>query len=239
MKAIILAGGKGRRLMPYTTIFPKPLVPIGQIPILEIILRQLSHFGFKDAVLNVGYLAELIEAYFQNGSKRLRGLIINYSKETKPLGTAGSIASVKGLNKKPFFLVMNGDVLTDLDYKKLIEYHKKMKPILTIATYQREVKIDLGVIDANRNGNLCNYKEKPRHRYLVSMGIYVYSPDILKYIKKNEYLDFPDLVHRLQNFGKKISCYIHNGYWLDIGNRDDYEKASIIFKQNKKLFNIE
>ena len=233
MKAVILAGGRGTRLAPYTTVFPKPMVPIGQRPILEIILRQLINAGFDEAILSVGYLAELIRAYFQNAHHRLPGLSLSYVSEEEPMGTAGSIRQIEGLDTT--FLVMNGDVLTSLDYGELIRSHREKGGALTVAVHRRRVKIDFGVIETDAQGNIVGYVEKPETEHLVSMGVYVYEPRVLDYIEPNTHLDFPDLVLRLLENGEKVVGYPYEGYWLDIGRHDDYakaqEEANVIWKQ--------
>jgi NDP-mannose synthase len=223
MKTVILAGGKGTRLAPYTTIFPKPLVPIGDRPILEIIIRQLVRQGLGDILLSVGHLGELIEAYFQNGHRNMPGLKLEYYREKQPLGTAGPLAMIPGLDET--FLAMNGDILTTLNYRDLIRYHKEQKAALTIAMHQKDVKIDLGVLETNLQGELVSYSEKPLFSFEVSMGIYVYEPHVLQYISQGSYLDFPDLVRLLLDNREKVSGYRSQDYWLDIGRREDYELA--------------
>ena len=223
MKAVILAGGLGTRLKPYTTVFPKPLMPIGESPILEIIIKQLKAKGFNDITLAVGHLSELIMAFFNNGSKY--GLKIEYSKEEKKLGTAGGLGLLK--NKlEDDFLVMNGDVLTGLDFSEFLEFHKKTGSIATIALNRRHVDIDFGVVELDENRTLIGYIEKPKIDYLVSMGVYAFNESILEYIPSHEYLDIPDLMKRLLSEGEKVNGFIHDGYWLDIGRPDDYIKAN-------------
>jgi NDP-mannose synthase len=223
MKTVILAGGKGTRLAPYTTIFPKPLVPIGDRPILEIIIRQLTSQGFGDILLSVGHLGELIEAYFQNGHRNIPGLNLTYFREAQPLGTAGSLAMIPGLNET--FLAMNGDILTTLNYGNLVEHHRSHRAALTIAMHRKDINIDLGVLETNDGGDLISYREKPLYSFDVSMGVYVYEPHILRYIPKGQYLDFPDLVRLLLDMGEKVSGFQSQDYWLDIGRREDYELA--------------
>lgn len=237
MRAIILAGGRGTRLAPYTTIFPKPLMPIGEVPIIEIVIRQLRHFGFRRATLTVGYLGALLRAYFENAPTRFTGIDIDYVYEDKPTGTAGSLANIAGLDST--FLVMNGDVLTTLDYAQLIEHHRKNGAALTIATYRKQVKIDLGVIEADASGYVSDYREKPELNYFVSMGIYVYEPRVLRLIPRGGYLDFPDLVKRLLAEGERVSTYLCNGYWLDIGRHEDFEMAADEFAAHRSEFNID
>lgn len=232
MDAIILAGGKGTRLAPYTAIFPKPLMPIGDVPILDVVLRQLKGHGFTKVIMAVGYLAELLETYFGNGSKY--GIDIQYSRESKPLGTAGPLSLIENLTSP--FLVMNGDVLTTLNYSTLINYHKEKEAIATIAMHKRTVDVDFGVIELNTNSEITDYIEKPNLKYLVSMGIYIFETRVLSYIKPNEKLDFPDLVKKLLENNERVIGYSSNDYWLDIGRHDDYQKAINEFEKNKKKF---
>ena len=236
MKTVILAGGKGTRLAPYTTIFPKPLVPIGDRPILEIIIRQLVRQGLGDILLSVGHLGELIEAYFQNGHRNIPGLKLEYFRESQPLGTAGSLAMIPGLDDT--FLAMNGDILTTLDYQGLIRYHREHQAALTIAMHQKDVKIDLGVLETNEQGVLTCYREKPLYSFEVSMGIYVYEPHVLRYMQKGQYFDFPDLVKLLLEKGEKIAGYRSQDYWLDIGRREDYELAQQEYNSREAEFQV-
>lgn len=223
MKVIILAGGKGTRLEPYTTILPKPLVPVVDKPILDIIIRQLTYYGFKDIVLTVGYLAELIQAYFKSSIQDLKNVKISYVRENQPTGTAGSLRQIPGITKT--FLVMNGDLLTTLDYRKLIAFHIRKNAILTIAMHKKRVKIDLGVMEADKNDFLLSYHEKPEKIYKISMGIYVYELKVLDYIQPNTYLDFPQLVNILLDNKERVAVYPCDDFWLDIGNHEDFIKA--------------
>lgn len=236
MKTVILAGGKGTRLAPYTTIFPKPLVPIGDRPILEIIVRQLVRQGFGDILLSVGHLGELIEAYFQNGHRNIPGLNLEYFREKQPLGTAGSLAMIPGLDET--FLAMNGDILTTLNYQALIQYHRERQAALTIAMHEKDVRIDLGVLETNERSELTSYREKPLYSFAVSMGIYVYEPHVLRYMPKGQYMDFPDLVKLLLNKGERIVGFPSQDYWLDIGRREDYELAQLEFSSRAKEFQV-
>jgi NDP-mannose synthase len=221
MKAVVLAGGKGTRLAPYTKILPKPLMPIGDLPILEILLRQMKRAGVDEVILTVGHLAHLLQAFFQGGEQF--GLHIRYSFEDKPLGTAGPLSLVKGLDDT--FLVTNGDVLTTLDLSALVNSHRQSGAIATIATHSREIKIDLGVIQVDSEHRIIDYIEKPLYPLLVSMGIYVFEARVLSYIPNNQYLDFPDLVLRLIHAGERVVSYPFTGYWQDLGRADDYEQA--------------
>jgi NDP-mannose synthase len=232
MKAVILAGGKGTRLYPYTKVLPKPLMPIGDMPILEVILRQIKLAGINDVVLTVGHLSELLRTFFQDGSRL--GLNISYNYEDSPLGTAGPIAFVPNLEET--FLVMNGDVLSTLPLGELIQFHKAQNAIATIATHHRRVKVDLGVIQWDGDARVTGYIEKPTYDYSVSMGIYVFDPKVLTYIPKGEYYDFPDLVKKLIGVGEKVIGYRFDGYWQDLGRPDDYESATQDFDQMRSQF---
>jgi NDP-sugar pyrophosphorylase family protein len=234
MKALILAGGKGTRLRPYTTVIPKPLMPVGDFPILEIILRQLKRGGVTEVILAVGYMSQLFQAFFEDG-KRL-GLGISYSLEEKPLGTAGPIGLVlEQLGDD--FIVMNGDLLTTLDYGKLFEHHKSRKAAATIGTYTREVKIDFGVVETNDDQELAAYREKPLYTFDVSMGVNVLNAEAVReVIVPGQYLDIPDLMLKLKSLGKRVACYRENCYWLDIGRVDDYQIASDIFEARRAEF---
>jgi NDP-mannose synthase len=232
MRAVVLAGGKGTRLEPYTTILPKPLMPIGDMPILEVLLRQMKMAGINHVILTVGHLASLLRSYFGDGSQWK--LKITYSQEQVPLGTAGPIAMVKGLNET--FLVTNGDVLTTLDLKKLVAFHKEKGGIATIAAHRRQVKIDLGVIQWDGDDRVSGYIEKPTNDFTVSMGLYVFEPRVLEYIKVGEYLDFPDLILKLISNGEKVHGYTFDGYWMDLGRPDDYLQANQDFSSMKKQF---
>lgn len=237
MKAVILAGGKGTRLAPYTTIFPKPLVPIGDRPILEIIIRQLVRHGFGQILLSVGHLGELIEAYFQNGHRNIPGLtLLDYFREAEPLGTAGSLAVIPGLDEP--FLVMNGDILTNLNYRELYDHHQAHGSALTVAMHRKEVKIDLGVIETGAGHQIVSYHEKPLYMFQVSMGVYVYEPRVLKYIPKGKYMDFPDLVRILLENGEKVTGFCSEDYWMDIGRREDYELAQQEYASRTSEFQI-
>jgi len=232
MKAVVLAGGKGARLAPYTKILPKPLMPIGDMPILEVILRQMKTAGVDRVILTVGHLSELLRAFFQDGHQL--GLQIEYSYEPYPLGTAGPLALIEGLDQT--FLVTNGDVLTTLQFHELLDFHHQHGAAATIAVHHRKVKIDLGVIQWDGVPCINGYIEKPTYDYCVSMGIYVFEPRVLSYIPQNEYLDFPDLIKKLIADGEKVVGYQYEGYWQDLGRPDDYEAAAQDFEKMKAEF---
>lgn len=232
MKAVVLAGGKGTRLAPYTRIFPKPMMPIGDKAILEILIYQMRRAGIDEVILTVGHLSGLMRAFFQDGEDF--GLRIDYSHEDHPLGTAGPLAAIQGLEDT--FMVTNGDVLTTLDMRELIAFHKENGGVATIAAHKRQVRIDLGVIHTNGDHAIIGYQEKPTIDYSVSMGLYVFEPEVLAYIPKGEYLDFPDLVKILIAAGKKVVAYPFDGYWQDLGRPDDYEQANVDFEQMRSQF---
>jgi NDP-mannose synthase len=236
MKAVILAGGTGTRLAPYTRVFPKPMMPIGDKTILEVLIAQLKRAGVDEVIITVGHLAGLMRAFFKDG--RDYDLKIRYSYEDRPLGTAGPISLIDGLDDT--FIVSNGDVLTLLDITQLVTFHKTQRNALaTIATHQREVHIDLGVIETDTDLTVTGYIEKPTLEYLVSMGIYVFDPAILDYIPYNEYLDFPDLVLRLLADGKRVTHYRYDGYYQDLGRPEDYEQACEDFETMRGQFILE
>jgi len=228
MKALILAGGKGRRLRPYTTTIPKPLMPIGDKPILEIVVGQLKDNGFEDIIMSIGHLGELLMAFFGDGSKY--GVNINYTKEDKPLGTAGPLSLIREDVDGPF-LMMNGDVLTNINYADLMKYHNKKGDIATVALNKRVVNIDFGVTEIDSDNKIVGYKEKPVIDYLVSMGVYIFDNRVLDYIEDDTYFDLPDLINRLISNGETVNGYLFDGYWLDIGRHDDYERANQEFEE--------
>lgn len=228
-RAVILAGGKGTRLKPYTISLPKPLVPIGEMPIIEMIIRQLVRNGFDHITITVNHMAEIIRAYCGDGSKW--GVKIDYSLEDKPLSTMGPLKLIPDLPEN--FLVMNGDVLTDLDIGCFYDSHVQNKSIFTVSSYKREQKIDYGVLEVDVNGMLKNFVEKPTQPYLVSMGIYMANRKILDYIPENQSYGFDHLMLDLIKFDHPASVKLHSGYWLDIGRPDDYEKACNDYELNK------
>jgi NDP-mannose synthase len=231
MRAVILAGGKGVRLHPFTVVFPKPLVPLGDRPVIEVLIQRLIAFGITDITLTLGHLAELIKAYFQHRPQLMAQASLRYVDEEEPTGTAGSLASVRGLDET--FLVMNGDLLTDLDFDLLVSFHRREGAALTIATNQRRVKVDFGVLESDSNSRVIGYNEKPELSYDVSMGIYVYEPSVLKFIAPGKYLDFPDLVLKLIAAGEKVCAMPCDCLWLDIGRPDDYARAQEIYAEGK------
>ncbi len=229
-RAIILAGGKGTRLRPYTVVLPKPLMPISEYPILEIIVRQLAKTRFNEITIAVNHQADIIKAYFGDGSKW--GININYSLEKIPLSTMGPLRLIKDLPDN--FLIMNGDILTDLNFSDLFEYHLERRNIFTISSCKRKHKADFGVLEVNKNNELISFKEKPVVEYSVSMGVYCANKEIIKIIPENVEYGFDDLMIKLIELNKPVEVKRFEGYWLDIGRRDDYMKAIDEFETIRK-----
>lgn len=234
LRAVVLAGGKGTRLLPFTASFPKPLVPLGDTPVLEVLLARLARFGVKDVTLALGHLAELVKAYFAQREELKGRISLRYVQESSPTGTAGALSLIKGLNDT--FLVMNGDLLTDVDFDALVAFHRQQKAALTVATHRRDVKIDLGVLEFDKDFRITQYLEKPQRSYQVSMGIYVYEPRVLRHIPRGKRLDFPDLVLKLLAAGENVCAWPADCRWLDIGRPDDYALAQELYQKDKGGF---
>lgn len=220
MRAVILAGGKGTRLRPYTTVLPKPLVPVGDRPILEVVIRQLAQHGFTRIDISVGHLGQLIKTYFEQ-TELPQGIELHYHWEDQPLGTAGALRRIEGLDDD--FLVMNGDILTTLDYEQLMRFHRSQDAALTISTHEKDVDVSLGVIETDE-GFVTDYIEKPTMHFQVSMGVYAYSAAALDLIPEG-YFDFPDLVKALLAKGEKVATYKAQARWFDIGTLEEHEQA--------------
>lgn len=229
MRVVIMAGGAGRRLLPYTSVLPKPLMPVGDRPILDIVLRQLKRHGFNRITISVGHLAELIMAFFADGSRW--GLSIDYAIEDEPLGTMGPVTQIEGLTEP--FIVMNGDLLTDINYRDLYDHHCQNKAGLTVATYEKPVDVSLGVLELDQDTQVVGFREKPTLTFTVSMGIYVLSPSLVEVIPKGKHFGFDDLMYALLASKTPIQCYRHSGLWLDIGRREDYDNATEVFEQSR------
>jgi len=229
MRVIVMAGGAGRRLLPYTSVLPKPLMPVADRPILDVVLRQLKRHGFNRITISVGHLAELIQVFFRDGSRW--GLEIDYAIEDEPLGTIGPVKLIDGLDEP--FIVMNGDLLTDVDYRDLYDAHCDSDAVLTIGTYEKPVDISLGVIDTDPSDRAVGFREKPTLTFTVSMGIYVLSPSLLDVIPSGKHFGFDDLMYALLDSKAPIQCYRHSGLWLDIGRREDYDNATEIFEKHR------
>jgi NDP-sugar pyrophosphorylase family protein len=235
LTAVVLAGGQGTRLRPYTISFPKPLVPVGDRPILEILIRQLARDGFERLIIAVGHLSELIEAYFGDGSRW--GVSIEYAREEEPLGTAGPLRSVAS-NLPASFLVINGDVLSDLDYAAFLRSHttNPEMPALTISTQRRTLSSEYGVLVTDTDDRVIEYLEKPSYDLRVSEGVYAFSHEALKWIPDRERFDFPDVVIALMAAGEIVHARPHDGLWLDIGRPEDYERAQQLVSEHPERF---
>lgn len=231
-RAVILAGGKGTRLRPYTVVLPKPLMPIGNYPILEVIIRQLKQHSFTHITMAVNHQAEIIKAFFGDGSKW--GIKIDYSLEKKPLSTMAPLKLIDDLPDN--FLVMNGDILTDLDYGDFYKYHIENNHIFTISSYQREVKSEFGVLDTNNSNTLTGFREKPVSIYDVSMGIYMVSKKAVEYIPEDTFYGFDHLMLDLMKNNQEPKVQKFDGYWLDIGRPDDYAQAIDEFDSMQEKF---
>jgi NDP-mannose synthase len=230
-RAVILAGGLGTRLRPYTVVLPKPLMPIGDFPILEVVIRQLVNNGFDHITLAVNHQAALIRAFFGDGSDW--NVLIDYSQENEPLGTIGPLRLITDLPEN--FLVMNGDILTDLDFSNFHDEHVNSDYIFSISSYERHQKVDYGVLVSDNNHILRGFQEKPQTKYEVSMGIYMVNRKVLGHVPNNPY-GFDDLMLDLLANKSDVAVRLFNGYWLDIGRPDDYIQAIDEFDQMKDIF---
>ncbi|MCD4708494.1 MAG: NTP transferase domain-containing protein [Candidatus Sabulitectum sp.] len=231
--AVILAGGKGTRLAPYTAIFPKPLVPLGQHPVVEILAQQLVAHGFNELIFLTGYLSELLRAYFHDHPLKKRGITFTWIKESSPLGTAAPLRLIDNLPEH--FLVLNGDLFTTLNFSRLYDNHVSSGATLTIAMHCKKIKLQLGVVKHDGR-KVTGYMEKPSYDYDVSMGIYAYSKKALGFIPKGEKMDFPDLVQILGNAGELVECEFSEAHWLDIGNPEDYAVAQEEFTADPSVY---
>lgn len=232
MLAVILAGGKGTRLKPFTMTIPKPLLPLGDVPVLEVVVRQLAREGFTRVVLALGHMAPLFLAHFGDGSEY--GLRIDYVREDEPLGTAAPLRQLTDVPDE--FLVMNGDLLTDLSFRDLMTAHHRGGAAATIAVASRQEKIDYGVIELAPNGAFIDYREKPVIPYYVSMGINIVTNRALRRLPASGRFDMPDLMLALHRGGDGVHCYRTDCYWQDIGRFDDYTRASEDFVRDASRF---
>lgn len=231
-RAIILAGGKGTRLKPYTVVLPKPLMPIGDFPILEVVIRQLAKNGFKHITITVNHQAEIIKAFCGDGSRW--GIKVDYSLESKPLSTMGPLKLINDLPEN--FLVMNGDILTDLNFSDFYNTHVAEKQLFSISSYRRTEVSEYGVLEVDENNTLTRFKEKPKHHYLVSMGIYMVNRKVLDFIPEDTFYGFDTLMLDLLKKHENVGVKPFDGYWLDIGRPDDYMQAIEEFDTNKEKF---
>lgn len=232
MRAVIMAGGRGSRLAPYTAVLPKPLMPLGDRPILDIVLHQLARAGVASISISVGHMGSLIEAWVRH--QKGYGVPIDFVYEDSPLGTAGALANVE--RPESTFLALNGDILTDLPFARLVEHNARNGSIATMAVKERVVDVQYGVVHAGENGAVERLEEKPQLGYTVSMGVYAMEPAIIDLIEAGERIDFPDLILRAIDNGHEVQTYRHLDYWRDIGNRDDYEAAIEDFGAGAEAF---
>jgi NDP-mannose synthase len=236
MQAALLAGGKGTRLRPYTHVLPQPLMPLGDadpMPIIEVVLRQLSRFGFRDVTIITGYLTELIETFCGDGRKF--GTRLEYRRERTPLGTAGGLTLLDRPSEP--LLVINGDILTTLDFREMWAFHNRRNAAATIASYPREVKIDFGVLLFGDDPDvLTGYQEKPEYSFQVSMGVYILDPIAWDFLTPGRPMTMPELLESMRHRGHDIHCYREACYWLDIGRRDDYDLANEVFESRRAAF---
>jgi len=233
MRAVILAGGKGARLWPYTAMLPKPLVPVGNRPILDVVLTQLKAAGVDRVTMAVSHLAHLIMAYFGDGGRW--GLQVDYSVEDKPLSTIAPLKLIEDLPET--FFVMNGDVLTDLDFRALYSDHVAHNADITVATFKRDTRIDFGVLRTDDSNRVVGFEEKPTYHFCVSMGVYVVQRRLLDIVPEERAFGFDDLMLACIEKGLNARTHPHHGYWLDIGRPDDYAEANEkIDELMKRLF---
>ena len=231
-RAVILAGGTGTRLRPYTVVLPKPLMPIGEYPILEVIIRQLVRQGFTHVTLAVNHQANILKAFFEDGNKW--GISIDYSLERKPISTIAPLSLIPDLPEN--FLLMNGDVLTDFDHAGFLERHVAGDRLFTIAAARRWQQIDYGVLRIDSSHRLTGFSEKPQTEHLVSMGVYAVNRRILQFVPTETKYGFDDLMKDLLGKDEPVAVEPYEGYWLDIGRPDDYMRAIEEFEQRKLQF---
>jgi NDP-sugar pyrophosphorylase family protein len=231
-RAVILAGGKGTRLRPYTVVLPKPLMPIGEYPILEVVVKQLARAGFDRITIAVNHQAELIKAFFGDGARW--GTAIDYSREDTPLGTMGPLRLIRDLPDN--FLVMNGDILTDLDFGAFHDAHMAAGNLFTISSYRREQETDYGVLETDARGRLVGFQEKPKTQFEVSMGIYMVQREAVRFVPEQRAYGFDSLMLDLMAAGREVAVRRFDGYWLDIGRPDDYMQAIEQFEAMKSRF---
>ena len=232
MHAVIMAGGRGSRLAPYTTVLPKPLMPIGDRPILDVLLHQLVNAGVDGVTISVGHLSGLIESWIAHSGGY--SVPVDFVYEDEPLGTAGALGNVRRPDET--FLALNGDVLTTLDFAQLVRDNRKHDSIATMAIKQRHVDIEYGVVHRGADGRIDRLEEKPRLEFTVSMGVYAMEPEIIDLIGAGERIDFPNLLVRASEAGHVVQTHLHEDYWRDIGNRDDYEAAVADFEADASKF---
>jgi NDP-sugar pyrophosphorylase family protein len=234
MKAVILASGKGTRLLPYTRVLPKPLLPVGETPMLAILIRQLAYYGFNEQIITVHHLGDLIELFVERFQRCLPGTRLKTVRQHKLMGTVGGVSALPGLDEP--FLVVNADLLTTINYADFLEYHRQCGGLLTVGIHPHRTRLAFGVLDVQADGQILGYREKPEVEYPISMGIYGCDPALLAYIPPDDYLDAPDLVNRLVADRQKVVGYKSDAYWLDMGRPDDFTRAQEEFEAHRAEF---
>jgi NDP-sugar pyrophosphorylase family protein len=233
-QAVIMAGGKGTRLHPYSALFPKPLMPLGDMPILELLLRRMRTAGVREVIIAVNHLRHLIEVYFGDGSEL--GLKLYYSEEDKPLGTAGALGNMLPHLDDTFF-VTNGDLLTTMNLRSMALRHIAEHADASVGIYERENKIDFGLIEFDARNRMCAYREKPTSKYHVSMGVYILQREAVRpHVSNVDYLDMPNLLLKIKGDSGSVVCYQENCVWLDIGRPDDFALAQKMFEEDREAF---
>jgi len=235
--AFILAGGRGSRLAPYTTIIPKPLVPVGNRSILEVLISQLVRCGITDIVISLGYLGHLIQAVVGDGSSL--GASVRYTTEDEPLGTAGPLQLLAPRPAGRSVIVLNGDTLTDMEFARFVDDHVASGAAASIAVVERQTHIDFGVVEMSGSGALERYIEKPSYSHLVSIGVNAFSTEALGEIERGERIDMPDFLRRLQSRGGAVRCARLDCFWLDLGRVDDLRAATELVQGEPDRFAIE
>ena len=233
-QAVVMAGGKGTRLHPYSALLPKPLMPLGDMPILELLLRRMKAAGIREVIIAVNHLRHLIEVYFGDGSDL--GMHLYYSDEDKPLGTAGALGNMLPHLDDTFF-VTNGDLLTTMDLRGMAHRHITENADASVGIYERENKIDFGLIEFDARNRLCAYREKPTSKYYVSMGVYILQREAVRpHVSEVEYLDMPSLLLKIKANNGNVVCFQDNCIWLDIGRPDDFALAQKMFEEDREAF---
>lgn len=236
MKAVVLAAGKGTRLRPLTLEKPKPMLDLGGQPILETITRQLAFHGYDHIYVTSNWLSEKLDEYLPELAKKLPGVELTHVPQAELMGTSGGLSGIDGLADDGAFLVMNGDLISTMDFRAIMDFHRQEKPALTIGRYPAKQHIKLGILETDDNGNVTDYLEKPEMTFPVSMGVYIYAPETLEYVPAEDWLDLPDLVKQLIDNGKRVATFPYEGYWLDVGTHDDFEKANTVLKEQRAMF---
>ena len=230
-RVVLMVGGLGTRLRPLTDHTPKPMLKVGDKPILETIILNFKKYGFTNIILSVSYKAEVIEAYFRDGSKF--GVNIEYIYEEKRMGTAGALSLMRDKLNEPFF-VMNGDLLTNINFENMMEYHLSNNSVATMGVREYDFQVPYGVVNVD-GIDILSIEEKPTHSFFVSGGVYVLSPDVLEYIPNDEFYDMPTLFEKVIAENKKSISFPIREYWLDIGRIEEFEKANNEFHE---VFNV-